>query len=234
MEASAKEASVKRVVLTSSQNACITNSPNTKYEITRETWNTAAEEAAKQEWHGKNPAIRAMILYNAAKTQYEKAAWAWVAKNKPPYVSNSFVIASKFGTHVATQQIGYRSSCALKETFRRGTLAASAFLPPQQWVNVSDTALMHHAELTLDQLQGERLLSFGEGYCWRQILEIINRRFPELKKADAIKENWDDLGIVNMARSRGVIRLMGKDNFSTLECRGCGGVQEELEVGRCA
>lgn len=35
LKASAKETSGKRVVLTSSQNACITNKPNTKYKITK-------------------------------------------------------------------------------------------------------------------------------------------------------------------------------------------------------
>lgn len=76
---------------------------------------------------------------------------------------------------------------------------------------------MHQAALTLDQVQGKKLFSFGGGYCWRQILEIINRRFPQLKKADSSEENWDDLGTVDMERSKEVIRLMGKDDFSTLE-----------------
>ena len=217
LKASAKEPSIQRVVLTSSQNACLTNCPNVKYEINKETWNTAAEEEAKQEWDGKEPALRGMLLYNAAKTQSERAAWAWVAESKPHYVFNTLVTASNFGKHVAPQQLGYRSSCALMETFARGTLAVSALLPAQQCVNISDTVLMHEAALTLDQVQGERLFSFGSGYCWRRILEIINRRFPELKKADSLVEDGDDFGTVDMARSKEVIRLMGKDDFSTLE-----------------
>ena len=63
---------------------------------------------------------------------------------------------------------------------------------------------MHQAALALDQVQGETLLSFGGGYCWRQVLEVINRRFPELKNADSLEENlWrcGDRGYGQIKRS---------------------------------
>lgn len=231
LNAASKEASVKRVVVVSSIAACVLPTPGVPYKVTTSTWNDEAIQGAKQPWDGSGAWARATLLYCAGKTGAEQAAFEWMKENKPAFELNSVVPNVNFGIHVAPQQLGYQTSCAVLEAFVRGQAVATSFIPPQHFVNTVDTALLCLAGVTLEEVKGERLFAFAAPYGWKDILEIINRRFPALKKleVDEIDEPKKDCGEVDNKRAEEVLRMLGTDGFKSLEDTVVEAVQAFLE-----
>ena len=117
--------------------------------------------------------------------------------------------------------MGYRSTAAVLDAAVKGYAAAPSILPPQWYVDVEDTALLHLAALTLPEVQGERLLAFAGQYSWTQILEILHRRFSGrigLKALPTDGQEMVDKGEVDNRRSIEVLKMLGKkEGFTSLE-----------------
>ncbi|KAH8753268.1 NAD dependent epimerase/dehydratase family protein [Diaporthe sp. PMI_573] len=218
LEAAAKESSVKRVVVTSSQTACFKPRTGEPYKVSPDTWNEEVVEAAKLPFDGKDPTQRGLLILAAAKTVAEQGAFEWVREHKPHFIFNTVVPSVNLGPIVAVEHIGFSSSMAMIESVCRGISIAATFLPSQWFVNVEDTAFLHLAALTIDEVQNERLLAYAEPYSWKQILKILGRCYPERKsKLASIDETATDKGEVNNKRSTEILRKMGRPGFRSLE-----------------
>lgn len=199
------------------------------YKIDAGTWNTDAitqtytpaspdelkEDKTKARWHG-------IKLYAASKALSEQASFSWIRQHAPePFSFNTVVPNVNFGIAISPPNMGYRSTAAVLDAVVKGYAAAPSILPPQWYVDVEDTALLHLAALTLDEVQGERLLAFAGQYSWTQILEILHRRYPGkvgLKALPTEGQEVVDKGEVDNRRSIEVLKMMGKNNgFTSLE-----------------
>ncbi|KAL6809643.1 NAD(P)-binding protein [Trichoderma sp. SZMC 28015] len=199
LKAAAKEPSVKSVVITSSLAACALPTTGTPYKI------------GNPRWHG-------IVLYGASKARGEQEAFAWVQKHKPSFSFNTVVPNVNFGTAISPENMSYRSTSAVIDATVKGYPAAPSILPPQWYVDVEDTALLHLGALTLDDVNGERLLAFAGKYSWTEILEILHRRYPDKVKLKSVDEPVVDAGEVDNKRSIEVLKKMGKDEgFTSLE-----------------
>ncbi|OAQ59147.1 NAD dependent epimerase/dehydratase family protein [Pochonia chlamydosporia 170] len=219
LEAAANEGSVKSVVITSSLAACAIPTTGTPYTINPSTWNNVAIEQTTQPWNGEgNPRWHGIKLYGAAKARGEQEAFAWVQKNNPRFSFNTVVPNVNFGIAMSPEHLSYRSTSAVIDAVVKGYPAAPSVLPPQWYVDVEDTALLHLAALTLDDVNNERLLAFAGKYSWTQILEILHRRFPEQILLKSVEESVVDAGEVDNERCIEVLKKMGKDTgFTALE-----------------
>ncbi|KAL7935932.1 NAD(P)-binding protein [Trichoderma chlorosporum] len=219
LKAASKEPSVKSVVITSSLAACTLPTTGSPYKISPATWNTAAIEQTVNPWNGEgNPRWHGIVLYGASKARGEQEAFAWVRENKPTFSFNTVVPNVNFGTAVSPENMSYRSTSAVIDAVIKGYPAAPSILPPQWYVDVEDTALLHLGALTLDDINGERLLAFAGQYSWTQILDILHRCYPGKIKLKSVDEAAVDAGEVNNERSIEVLKKMGKkQGFTSLE-----------------
>lgn len=219
LEAAVKVPSVKSVVITSSLVACALPTTGEPYKIDSTTWNTDAIEKTAEPWDGQgNPRWHGIVLYGTAKARSEQAAFAWVREHKPSFSFNTVVPNVNFGIAISPENMSYRSSAAVIDAVVKGYPDAPSILPSQWYVDVEDTALLHLAALTLDDVNNERLLAFGGRYCWTVILEILHRRFPGKVLLKNVRESAVDAGEVKNERSAEVLRKMGKlEGFTSLE-----------------
>ncbi|KID73822.1 NAD-dependent epimerase/dehydratase terH [Metarhizium brunneum] len=219
LETAAKEPTVKSVVITSSLAACAVPKTGVPYRIDSSTWNTEAMEQTAKPWDGKgNPRWHGIMLYGASKARGEQEAFAWVHKHKPPFSFNTVVPNVNFGIAISPENMGYRSTSAVIDAVVKGYPAAPSILPPQWYVDVEDTALLHLGALTLDDVNDERLFAFAGTYSWVQILEILHRRFPGQIMLKSVNEEAVDAGDVDNKLSVWVLQRMGqKHGFTSLE-----------------
>ncbi|KAF5627237.1 aldehyde reductase II [Fusarium tjaetaba] len=219
LESAVKVPSVKSVVITSSLAACALPTTGEPYKIDATTWNTEAIDQTSEPWDGQgNPRWHGIILYGAAKARGEQAAFAWVREHKPSFSFNTVVPNVNFGIAISPENMSYRSSAAVIDAVVKGYPDAPSILPSQWYVDVEDTALLHLAALTLDDVNNERLLAFGGRYSWTVILEILHRRFPGKVLLQDVKESAVDAGEVDNKRSADVLKKMGKlEGFTSLE-----------------
>ncbi|KAG5744891.1 hypothetical protein H9Q70_012405 [Fusarium xylarioides] len=144
-------------------------------------------------WDGRgNPQWHGIVLYGAAKARSEQAAFTWVHEHKPSFSFNTVVPNVNFGIAISPENMSYRSSAAVIDAVVKGYTDAPSILPPQWYVDVKDTALLHLAALTFDDVNNERLLPFGGRYCWTVVLEILHRRFPGKVSLENVKESAVD------------------------------------------
>ncbi len=219
LEDAAKESSVKSVVITSSLAACAIPVTGVQYKIDSSTWNVAAIEQTAQPWNSEgNPRWHGILLYGASKARGEQAAFAWMREHQPAFSFNTVVPNVNFGIAISPENMGYRSTSAVLDAVVKGYPAAPSVLPPQWYVDVEDTALLHLGALTLSDVRNERLLAFAGKYSWTQILETLHRRYPQKIKLQSVDEQALDAGEVDNKRSVEVLKQMGKDGgFTSLE-----------------
>ncbi|VUC24634.1 unnamed protein product [Clonostachys rosea] len=218
LEVASKESTVKRVVLTSSANACLDQIPGTSYKMTADRYNVGAIEQSKQAWNGEDPMRRGKVIYAASKALSEMKAFEWVRENKPSFVFNSVVPNFNMGVPAAPDKAGFGSSSAILAALLRGQSSLLAMFGSEWYVHVGDTALLHLGCLTISDVQDERLFAMAGPFSWGAVLEIMRRRFPEKKDSlPAVHEAAIDIGEVENSRSVEVLQKLGKDGFRSLE-----------------
>ncbi|KAF3072189.1 hypothetical protein CFAM422_005883 [Trichoderma lentiforme] len=224
LEAAAKENCVKRVVLTSSQGACVSATPGQPYKINKDTYNDHAVEMVlgrsdpdpDQEAVHSNPLQRGAIMYQAAKTMSDKKAFEWIHDHKPPFVFNCVVPNLNLGGVELVERLGLQSSSAAIDGLAYGNSLGAQFFPSQWFVNVKDTALLHIAALTMEEVKSERILAFSASFSWRGIIDILQRRYPNRTFA-TVDESAVDLGEVDNSLGIQLLKRLGRRGFRNLE-----------------
>lgn len=215
LESAAKEPSVKSVVYTSSQAACILFKPGERYHITADSWN---EESKKAWTEPIEPSWRRSILnYMAAKTEAEQHSFKWVKEHQPHFTFNTVVPNVNFGTVTRPDKLGCASSSGLLALFWQGSTLPVDIIPPEYFVDVEDTALLHVAVLTQPDVKNERILAMATPFSYNEILAIFKKLAPERTFLDQVDE-IPDQGTIDNARAEELLkRVKNGQGWSTLE-----------------
>ena len=218
LESAAKEPSVKSVVYTSSQAACIELSDlasGKPYHLTPWTYNQGCKAAWTLPPSEDLP--RKLLNYMCGKVEADQGCFRWVKENKPDFTFNVVVPNINFGTMVNPKETGFISSSGLLQQLWLGQTGIVQMIPPEWYVDVEDCALLHAAVLTLDGVENERVLAFGARFCYNEILGIFKKVVPGKQFLDKVEET-PDMGTVENERGNELLKRMGKENgFSTLE-----------------
>ncbi|KAL1894017.1 hypothetical protein Sste5346_006159 [Sporothrix stenoceras] len=177
LRAAQKQESVSRFVLTSSSSAALVPKPNQRgIVVDQTTYNDAMVAAA---WSDDTPeATRAYCVYAAAKTESERAAWAWSEKEKPGFVLNTVLPNTNWGRIlIPDHQRG--SSMRLVRNFWDGNHSALQLIPPQYFVNVGDCARLHVAALLNPSVHHERLFAYAAAFNWTNVIGVLKTLRPD-------------------------------------------------------
>ncbi|KAI0503207.1 hypothetical protein F5B22DRAFT_640310 [Xylaria bambusicola] len=198
-------ATVKRVVITSSSAAVL--NPDNHAKVYDEThWApTTLEDAIKY------PAKHG---YRASKVLAEKAAWAFVADEKPKFdlavINCTYVfgpIQRKLPSLEAMNASNHRIRDMLQGKMRDGVPPT---MPVFTWVDVRDVALAHLRAMTVPKAGGNRFYVVGGHFTNKQIVDIIRDKFPSLADrfpADTVSDLPDDVYNFNNSKSREVLGI---------------------------
>ncbi|KAF2280104.1 NADPH-dependent methylglyoxal reductase-like protein GRE2 [Westerdykella ornata] len=169
--------SVKRVVITSSFAAIVDGNrglwPGHAY--SEEDWNPITHEQAQE---------NAMCGYRASKTFAEKAAWDFLAKEKPNFTIATINPPMVFGPiihsldsleNMNTSNQRILSTCQGK--FKDEIPPSGVYL----WVDVRDVAEAHVAAMEKEDAANKRFFTTAGHFSNREIVDIVRKHFPQFK-----------------------------------------------------
>lgn len=214
---------VKRVVITSSF-AAITNPTAHEKVYSEANWNPITEEESIL-----NPANG----YRASKTFAERAAWDFVATQKPnfdlatinpPFVFGPVVHYLNSLDEVNTSNERLRN--LIQGKFKDGLPPTGTYL----WVDVRDVARAHVAAIEVPRAGGNRFFVTAGHFANADLVEIIKKRFPNLADKLPAQITTDlpaDVYGYDNSRSKDILGLQ----YRTLEDSVVDTVNSLLEVG---
>ncbi|KAH6885862.1 hypothetical protein B0T10DRAFT_85777 [Thelonectria olida] len=172
----ASASSVKRVVITSSFASIIDEAKLTDPETTfsEASWNPVTVEEIS-----RSPAT----AYRASKKLAERAAWDFVAANKPSFDLVTICPPLVLGPvvhHLATldsiNTSNERVVALLRGGWKEGIPPST---PVPMWIDVRDAATAHVRALEEPSAGGKRLLATAGWFTNREIADIVRAKFPE-------------------------------------------------------
>lgn len=87
----------------------------------------------------------------------------------------------------------------MKQVFD-GDLDQLRGVPPQYFVHVQDTAILHYVALANPDVQNERLFAFAAPFNLNDILGILRELYPDRKFAQDLPGLEKDLSVIEPAR----------------------------------
>lgn len=174
---------VKRVVITSSFASIVNLSEGTRpgYTYTEKDWNPVTyETAASKETDGAS-------AYCASKTLAEKAAFNFVAENKPSFNISTICPPMVYGPLSHTTSLAHLNTSSA-DIYRlmngsEKTVPETSFYA---FVDVRDVGEAHARAYESEEAAGQRYFCTAGGYTYQQICDIIRAKFPE--KRDLVPE----------------------------------------------
>ncbi|KAE9962155.1 hypothetical protein EG328_000842 [Venturia inaequalis] len=194
LKSASKEPGIKRFVLTSSSTATTMPKPGKEFIVHKDTWNDEAIKLAK----GKDP--DGFTVYAASKTQAERQVWDWVKENKPSFVVNAVLPNANLGQPLDVKNQGHPSTTLWVKQVFDGDLDQLRGVPPQYFVHVQDTAILHYVALANPDVQNERLFAFAAPFNLNDILGILRELYPDRKFAQDLPGLEKDLSVIEPAR----------------------------------
>ncbi|EKG11429.1 Beta-lactamase-like protein [Macrophomina phaseolina MS6] len=206
---------VKRVVVLSSFAAMVDLAKGDwpSHTYTAADWNPITPEEALQD---------AVAAYRGSKTFAERAAWEFVEREKPGFSLTTLNPPFVFGpvVHYLSGLDALNNSNRRFVGFLNGMLLPTTFYA---WLDVRDMALGHVRAMEDPAAAGERIFfTSPEQFSNRDILQIIDEEFPELRHRLPPKEQWSSVGYpdggvykVDHARAR---ELLGRDFIPLRKC----------------
>jgi nucleoside-diphosphate-sugar epimerase len=195
--------SVKHVVITSSF-AAVVNPDHHPAVYNEESWNPVTEEQA----------LLPAYTYRASKTFAERAAWDFVAANKPNFsltVLNPPLVLGPMVHHLGSLDAINTSNERVRD-FVLGRHRDK--LPPSGvyiWVDVRDLAEAHVRSIEVPEAAGKRFLITAGYFSNKRIVDIVRESFPELGEqlppADAADDLPKDVYGIDNSRSTQVLGL---------------------------
>jgi nucleoside-diphosphate-sugar epimerase len=221
LKSTQKEPLVKRFVYTSSSTACAGPKPNKVFTIDADTWNDEEVEAAWAPPPYEDD--RKWAVYGASKTLAEQEMWKFVEEEKPGFVANAVLPNANFGPLIEKSQPG--STNQWPKIVYSGGVKILKDVPPQWFVDVRDTALLHLACLISEDIANERVFGFSEPFNWNSLLAIARQIKPGGKivgpdgeEVKDLENNDQDLSIIaGKARAESILRSLGREGFRSLE-----------------
>jgi len=217
LNAATKFPSIKRVVLTSSRIAIFHPKKGDNYKVDNNSYNDAIVKAAR-ETPADNP-IKPVLVYGAAKTEGERAAWKWVRENKHSFQLNTVLPDLVLGEIINPGSEGSTAGFVNKIVTTGDISAVYPFVEaPSFYVDVKDTARIHVAALVEPDVQNERLWALADLFTLNEILGIL-RNLPNNSK---IPKDFEGFGeptkiIVDNSRSTELLKRQGRKGWVSLK-----------------
>lgn len=166
---------ITNVVVTSSYAAIADPSRDAEptHVLTEESWNPITWEEAKAD---------GVAGYRGSKKFAEKAAWDFVAEEKPSFVINYINPSLVFGPQAFDSEV--KDSLNTSNEFINSILTLNADSPvpgfKAGFVDVRDVARAHLVAFE-KPISNKRLLMNYSRVCGQDVLDVLNEDFPELK-----------------------------------------------------
>lgn len=222
LSAAARNSSVKRFVYTSSSAAATPPIANKKFHVDVCTWNDADVEAAWAPPPYKDD--RKLAVYAASKALAEKECWRFMQEEKPAFILNAVLPNCNIGRILSKEQPA--STGGWYKKMWEGDVETLKLLrdrfPPQHYVNVTDTALLHLAALLEEDVRGERLLAFAGPFNFNDTAALMEKIDAEgygdgSRQYERIEDLPKDLKTVDTKRAQELLRRYGRPGFTGLE-----------------
>ncbi|EXF80050.1 aldehyde reductase II [Colletotrichum fioriniae PJ7] len=223
LEASYREPSVKRFVLTSSSSTTLAANPETFMKmkgavVTEDTWSPDAKELAwtPGPWGPEHGAF----VYVASKVEQEQAVWKYHEENKskrPDLVVNSVLPSMNLGKSLDVVNQGHRSTSGFILPFLEGQRMPPHFSHPQYFIDVQDDAILHVAAATLPDVKSERIFGFAQSFCWDDVLEILRKQHPGKNIHENFANEPFPIIIKPVDRAEALLKRLGKPGWTSLE-----------------
>ena len=211
--ANSEGTSVKRFVLTSSNQAALDRPYGKEFMVHGGMWNDQAVEKA---W--RPPPYeqeRAWDVYSALKTQTEQEMWKFGREKSPGFVLNSVLPTYTIGAILHAKLSGSTAKIVL-DFFRNP--AGGAFLQEfgaSYFVHVRDVALLHIAALTQEDVKNERLLAFAETFNFNSWLDVFRQLDPSKPWPEHDPAQLHDLTKIDGRRELELLRRFGLDGWTS-------------------
>ena len=179
---------VKRVVITSSFASVVHPVDGVVTFTVDKDWNTHAPAEVEK----KGNEVDGMTAYRASKTLAERAAWAFVEKNKPSWDLATVCPPLVLGPHIhqceSPEKLNTSSKMAY-DLFAGKKDEASLKNPAGNCVDVRDVADVHIKALTTAAAGGQRLPASYGPYTWQDFADAIqdSKSISSEAKSKAVK-----------------------------------------------
>lgn len=127
---------LKRVVYTSSANACTLPVPGRPGHIHAGTWN---DEAVRLAWTAPRTEAMSYPIYAAAKTEAERALWRFIDEEKPGFVVNAVLPDTCFG-RILNGKVG-PTGFAVRDLYLKGEVPG--YIPSRKFCRFFRFYLLH-------------------------------------------------------------------------------------------
>ncbi|KAH8799087.1 hypothetical protein F5884DRAFT_687072 [Xylogone sp. PMI_703] len=213
LEVAAKEPSVKRFVYTSSNQAMLDRTFDKELTIDRTWWN---EEAVKKAWRpAPYEADRIWDIYSALKTQTEQEIWKFSREKKPNFIINSVLPCFNTGPIIHPRQQGSTGKWVMDFWKDPGHFAPLQGFGASYYVDVEDTALLHIAALTQEDVKDERLLGFAGTFNFNSWVEVFRKIDPSKPWPAEDPNQKHDLSKVDDAREVELLKRFGQPGWTS-------------------
>ncbi|KAK5690665.1 hypothetical protein LTR17_025902 [Elasticomyces elasticus] len=215
LEAAAKEPTVRRFVYCSATAAAVSQGTGKRNTVTHESWNMAAFKTAWEPPPYNND--RAYAVFASSKMQTEQAVWRWVRSRRPHFAINTVLPNVLWGKILDPGQ-EYRTSVVDLALIFDGNARAAAWQPPQYFVDVQDSALLHVAALILPDIQGQRLFAAHSPYNIDSVLQLLRGLYPDKAIAGDVNDHGVDLtSFTETWKSEDLLKRMGRTGWTDIE-----------------
>ncbi|EKG20396.1 hypothetical protein MPH_02322 [Macrophomina phaseolina MS6] len=219
LESAAKEASVKRFVLTSSAGAVrdiekhIPEKP-----VLVDEFNEDAVALARNIPKSLTSLQKGFIAYEASKTISEQKAWAWVKENQPNFGFSTVVAPAILGRPLSVEKQGHPASSAIPVKLFEDNAAEFKYMSRFFYVSGEDVGLIHVAALVHPDVGNERIFAYAGPYSWNDWLKTFRELCPGKKfPDDAPGLDYAMSKIEGRERAERLLIDMGKPGFMGLE-----------------
>jgi len=153
----------------------------------------------------KDPVLcrtKPFIIYAAAKTKSEKAAWEFMESKKPQFDLVTTLPNMNFGPVLHGEPTSTSSRVA---ELMRNEPDPVRLRPPQWFIDVRDCARLHIISLTNPSLSGKRIWAAAEPFGWNAVLAILRKNFPGLKLPEDFENGGPDRQKVNSEPAKALL-----------------------------
>lgn len=181
---------ITNVVVTSSYAAVSTAEKelDPSHVVTEESWNEISWEDAK-----KDP----VAGYRGSKKFAEKAAWDFVAAEKPKFTINYVNPSFVFGPQAFDSEVKDNLNTSSEILNQLLKLTADSPVPAVKggFVDVRDVAKAHLVAFE-KPIANERLILNADRFTGQDLLDVLNAEFPDLKGKIPVGEKGAGAGII--------------------------------------
>ncbi|KAF9873042.1 aldehyde reductase [Colletotrichum karsti] len=210
---------VKRFVFTSSSSAVESADDGPDAVITEDQWN---EKAVKDAW-AEPPYTpeRAGAVYAASKTQSEQEVWKYYKEHRaerPDLVVNTVLPNFNFSGSIDPVNQGFPSSSAMPVTLYNGEVSyIFHILNKQHYIHTDDSARLHVAAATFENVKDQRIFGFAGKFSWDLILDILRKNFPEKTFPENFSAELSKKTIAPSGKAEELLRELGRPGWTSLE-----------------